>query len=558
VPSATIAIPTRGRTEYLDVTLASVAPQAAAAGVDLLVVSDGPDLESRDVAERHRARFAQLPESAGANAARNAAIAATDTELIVFIDDDVQVPAGWLEALLAGVHEAPEHDVFGGPIWPRLEGGGPRACGREPAPITTLDLGPEDRDADFVWSANMAVRRRAFDRVGVFDETIFGRGEEEEWERRYLASGGRIRYLAKAGLHHRRTAADATVPRLSRAAYELGRSARRNDVRKESAPARSAEVRTLAGCVWHIGRRRCAVGIVLSAHSAGRLREALTERNAPGPARSPDTQDRPDFLSGTSGQVFGIRATSKAVAADALADAIEILSLRRARLRRATRNGPRRRVLVLAVERAGEPNLVGAARSELERSRHEVHFVATDVGGRGKFENLNKLLRENPVDACDWLFVLDDDVALPRGFLDAFVFLAEHFGLQLAQPAHRALSHAAWKITRRQPLSVVRETAFVEIGPVVAFHREVFDTLLPFPELRAGWGLDAHWSAIARERDWRLGVVDATPIRHTMRRLAASYDREAAIVEASKFLAERPYTRAVEAQRTRVTHRSFR
>ena len=68
----------------------------------------------------------------------------------------------------------------------------------------------------------------------------------------------------------------------------------------------------------------------------------------------------------------------------------------------------------------------------------------------------------------DWLLVVDDDVVLPRGFLDEFVFLAERFDLSLAQPAHRHRSHAAWEVTRRRPFSVVRETGFVEIGPVTA------------------------------------------------------------------------------------------
>jgi glycosyltransferase involved in cell wall biosynthesis len=227
VPTATIAIPTRARPDYLEVTLASVAPQAAGAGVDVLVVSDGPNDANRAVAERHGARFLSLPAPAGANAARNAAIDATSSELIVLIDDDIEAPAGWLAALLAGVEAAPEHDVFGGPIRARLEGGGPRACGREPAPITTLDLGHEDRDAAFVWSANMAVRRGAFERVGRFDEQILGpRGDEEEWERRYIAAGGRIRYVAAAGLVHRRTAADCTLRALANASYHQGREAR--------------------------------------------------------------------------------------------------------------------------------------------------------------------------------------------------------------------------------------------------------------------------------------------------------------------------------------------
>ena len=277
-PTASIAIPTRARSDYLDVALASVMPQVRSAGAEVLVVSDGPDPSAAAVAERHRARFLALPAASGANAARNAAIDATNGDLIVFIDDDVEAPPGWLDTLLGGVQAAPDYDVFGGPVRPRLEGGGPKACGRESAPITTLEHGPWDRDISLVWSANMAVRRRAFERVGRFEETITGRGEEEEWERRYSAAGGRIRYLADAGLDHRRTRADATVRALSRAAYALGRTARRNDVRKGTAPSLAGELRTLAGCVWHIVRRRCAIGIVLVAQTAGRVRETLAER----------------------------------------------------------------------------------------------------------------------------------------------------------------------------------------------------------------------------------------------------------------------------------------
>jgi len=103
----------------------------------------------------------------------------------------------------------------------------------------------------------------------------------------------------------------------------------------------------------------------------------------------------------------------------------------------------------------------------------------------------------------------------------------------------------------------VRETAYVEIGPIVAFQAITFPVLLPFPELRAGWGLDAHWAAIARQHGWRLGIVDATPIRHGLRRIAAAYDREDAIAEGRRFLSDKPYVRASESQRTLATHRTW-
>jgi GT2 family glycosyltransferase len=276
--SVSIVIPTRQRPDYLAVTLASLVPQATRAGAEVIVVSDGVDLTTEAVAERHGVRFVSLTAPRGLNAARNAAVSAAGGELIAFVDDDVLVPEGWLAALLQGAGSAPDRDVFGGPIRARLEGGGPRACGREPAPITTPDLGADDRDVAVVWGANMAVRRRVFERVGMFDESLAGRGDEEEWERRYTAAGGRVRYVAAAGLEHRRSAEDATVRALSRSGYQLGQSARLNDVRKHQAPSLAAELRTLAGCAWHIVRRRCAIGFVMFAHTAGRLREALAER----------------------------------------------------------------------------------------------------------------------------------------------------------------------------------------------------------------------------------------------------------------------------------------
>jgi glycosyltransferase involved in cell wall biosynthesis len=275
VPTASIVIPTAGRPDYLRATLASVVPQARRAGAEVLVVGRCRDVATAAVAEQFAARLVTVPASGTLNASRNAGADAAGGDLIVLIDDDVRAPLMWLETLLAGVEAAPDHDVFGGPIRARLEGGGPRACGREPAPITTLDLGPDDRDVALVWGANMAIRRRALDRVGRFDEAMRGRGDEEDWERRYTARGGRIRYLARAGLDHWRSARDATVPSLARAAYGHGRAGRRYDVRKGQAPSLAGELRTLVGCIWHTFRRRCAVGMVLTAQAAGRMRESL-------------------------------------------------------------------------------------------------------------------------------------------------------------------------------------------------------------------------------------------------------------------------------------------
>jgi hypothetical protein len=211
-------------------------------------------------------------------------------------------------------------------------------------------------------------------------------------------------------------------------------------------------------------------------------------------------------------------------------------------------------VLVLGLDRPELPGLMAAARAELERSRHALTVDVAPVAGGGKFQNLNALLARHNLAGFDWLLVVDDDVALPRGFLDAFLHAAEGAGLRLAQPAHRLHSHAAWAVTRRRPGMTARETNFVEIGPVTAFYRDTFATLLPFPDLRMGWGLDLHWAALARERGWPIGIVDATPVGHTLRPAGDAYPRAAAADEARRFLDGRPYVRRDEV-RTLAVHR---
>jgi GT2 family glycosyltransferase len=273
-PSASIVIPTLGRPSYLAVTLGSVMPQAREASAEVLVVNDGDDPDTNAAAARHGARVVSHEARRGVNEARNAGLAAAWSDVLILLDDDVEVSRGWLEAMLAGVHGNPAHEVFGGPIHGRLEGG-LRGCGREPPPITTYDAGPADRDVPFVFGANMALRRSALERLGYFDPSLSGRGDEEEWLLRYTAAGGRIRYLAKAGIDHRRAAEDARFGALTRAAYAQGREARRHETRIGSARPIPRELRILAGCLWHTARRRCPYGIVMAARTTGSLREAF-------------------------------------------------------------------------------------------------------------------------------------------------------------------------------------------------------------------------------------------------------------------------------------------
>jgi GT2 family glycosyltransferase len=588
-PAASIVVPTRARLDYLQVALASIAPQARAMGAELIVVDDaGPSPRARELVEGLGVLYVAHPAPLGLNMARNTGIARACGELVVFVDDDIEARAGWLAALLHAARAHPGVDVFTGPVHARLEGSPPHSCGREPPPITALDLGAQDARAPFAWGANMTIRRRALERIGPFDVTLELGGDEQEWQER-LGSPGAM-YVAAAALDHRRKPEDARLRPLCRAAYVRGRAARRFDARRGAAPSLGRELRTLIGCLGHVVRYRCPMGLTMVAHSWGRLRKGVeaglhrTDGHARTSAdsvretgadngRSADSRPSADggrdlwtvptgagtddFLSGESGTVGGLDELRRA-ALDAAEDAAQMVSARPLRLARAARRSPpSRRVLALCVERPQNAALGSAIGAELARSRHAVELRRSPPGEDGKFENLNRMLAAERVEDFDWLLVLDDDIGLPRGFLDRFLFLAERFELDLAQPAHRATSHAAWRITRRRRGSVLRETRFVEIGPVTGFARRTFPSLLPFPQLRMGWGLDLHWGAIAAQRGWRCGVIDAVAISHRAAPAGAAYSREQALGEAREFLRERPYVPAAEARQTLVTHRRW-
>ncbi len=280
--AASVIVPTKARPDYLRQALASLARQDLGTGVyEVIVVDDDPSAGTRDVVDR-AAREGDAPiayiERAGPpglNSARNSGIAAARGELIVLVDDDIEAPQGWLRELVEGARRHSGSQVFGGPIRLRLEGSRLRMCGREAPPITTLDAGPDDREVDLVWGANMAFDRRALELAGKFDTGVPYGFDEDMWERRLREAGGSVYYIARAGLDHRRDTHDAKLRRLLRESYRRGRRLRTYNEFCGEAPGIARELRVLAGCFVHTFRYRCANGMLLTAHSLGRLREAL-------------------------------------------------------------------------------------------------------------------------------------------------------------------------------------------------------------------------------------------------------------------------------------------
>ncbi len=229
--------------------------------------------------------------------------------------------------------------------------------------------------------------------------------------------------------------------------------------------------------------------------------------------------------------------------------------------------GPRRDVLVLGIY-GGDAAQLEAALRPVRESVHNVRVALGSMGEPapaladetaltelrgGKFANLNRVAEAAEPLAADWVLILDDDIEVGRRFLDRLLVVAERFRLSLAQPALSRASFGWWNVNRRRP-TLLRETGFVEIGPALLIHRDAYRRLAPFPEGGMGWGLCLHWAAVARREGWRLGVIDAVPVRHESRRVASAVDVGAAREAAERLLAEREHVTYAEAETVLARH----
>jgi glycosyltransferase involved in cell wall biosynthesis len=112
--------------------------------------------------------------SRGAAGARNSGVAASHGEVVAFLDDDAVAAANWLESLLRHFVDPDVVGVGGSmiPLWP---GSRPRWFPHEfDWAVGASYRGMPEKAARVrnVWGCNMAILRRAFDRVEGFREDI--------------------------------------------------------------------------------------------------------------------------------------------------------------------------------------------------------------------------------------------------------------------------------------------------------------------------------------------------------------------------------------------------
>jgi glycosyltransferase involved in cell wall biosynthesis len=213
-----IVIATYNRAADLRETLKSLAGLQPDGPWEVIVVDNNSPDDTRAVVMEAAAAFPAplrylFEREQGRSPALNCGIRAAAGAIIATTDDDVRVPADWLNRAAEGL-ERPGCDYVGGrvlPIW-----GGPRPAwlpdhgGKQWAVIALLDYGPDPIEfgTRVPLGVNMAFTRRAFELAGGFDPntgrragTLLGQ-EVREWCIRARKAGLRGFYVPELSLRH--------------------------------------------------------------------------------------------------------------------------------------------------------------------------------------------------------------------------------------------------------------------------------------------------------------------------------------------------------------------
>lgn len=206
VPSAggvgiTVVVPAHERTVTLAACLTSLA------GLEVVVVDDASRNadEVAAVVAAHGARLVRRTINGGPGAARNSGLAATDGEVVAFLDSDCVAPPGWV-ATLAGHFDDPRVVAVAPRVRPPPDAAGGRSLlARHEDRRSALDMGDEPQlvrrgaALGFLPSAALLVRRSA---VGVGFAEALRLGEDVDLVWRLAEAGWHVRYEPSVTVHH--------------------------------------------------------------------------------------------------------------------------------------------------------------------------------------------------------------------------------------------------------------------------------------------------------------------------------------------------------------------
>ena len=168
--SVVIATFTMERWHDLQEAAASIRAQTVQVLETIVVIDHNPVLLG--LAQRELPDVIIIPNvgSRGASGARNSGVAASHGEVVAFLDDDAVATSDWLKSLLRHFAD-PDVVGVGGKMIPLWAGSRPRWFPHEfdwTVGASYRGMPEKAERVRNVWSCNMAIPRRVFDRIGGF------------------------------------------------------------------------------------------------------------------------------------------------------------------------------------------------------------------------------------------------------------------------------------------------------------------------------------------------------------------------------------------------------
>jgi GT2 family glycosyltransferase len=198
-----------------------------------VIVADNASTDGSQALVREQypaVKLVALPENRGFTGGNNAGIEASTGEIVILLNNDTEVDAGWVVAVVDAFERHPDAGMVASKMllfdrrdtfhtagdYYQLDGmPGNRGVWQQ-------DTGQYDAD-EYVWGAcggAMAVRRGVLDRVGLLDDDFFFSAEDVDFAWRAQLAGFRCVYAPQAVVYHHLAATGGDVT----ASYYNGRN----------------------------------------------------------------------------------------------------------------------------------------------------------------------------------------------------------------------------------------------------------------------------------------------------------------------------------------------
>jgi len=197
-PRVSVIVPHYQDLKGLALCLASLERQTLPRDQFEIIVADncspvGADAVAAVVAGR--ATLVSCDEK-GAGPNRNAGVAASNGEIVAFIDSDCQAEPDWLRAGLEGLAG---YDFVGGKVVVLVDDPAHMTATEAFEAVFAFDFETYINKKGFTGAGNMLVSRAVFDDVGGFEKAV---SEDVEWSHRATAMGYRLGYVPGAVVGH--------------------------------------------------------------------------------------------------------------------------------------------------------------------------------------------------------------------------------------------------------------------------------------------------------------------------------------------------------------------